>query len=196
MKKLIAAAFAVSLLVPAGAFADIKVVLPAGTSLDSINYNYTTILNLSKSRDERGTVSASVPVKNNEAVIPVAAAEGGTQYAFSLGGKNRFTVYAAPGDEIVTEVIALDPINVRTSGTPLYSGINEVNQLVDPIKDKYTLLSRQENPPREEMNALLDDYDQTLKDFILENPTNQSSVYALLELQGEDFLEYFNKISE
>ncbi|MDE5975804.1 MAG: TlpA family protein disulfide reductase, partial [Muribaculaceae bacterium] len=117
-------------------------------------------------------------------------------YAFSLGGKNRFTVYAAPGDEIVTEVIALDPINVRTSGTPLYSGINEVNQLVDPIKDKYTLLSRQENPPREEMNALLDDYDQTLKDFILENPTNQSSVYALLELQGEDFLEYFNKISE
>lgn len=196
MKKLIAAAFAVSLLIPAGAFADIKVILPQGTSLDSINYNYTTIQNLSKSRDERGTVYTSVPVKNNEAVIPVATAEGGTQYSFSLGGKNRFSVYAAPGDEILSEVVALDPIKVKTSGTPLYAGINEINEVVDPIKEKYSLLRQQENPPREEMDALLDDYDQTMKDFILENPANPTSVYALLELQGEDFLEYFNKISE
>lgn len=196
MNKILSATLAAALLAPAAAFADITVKLPSDAALDSLNYDYTTILNLSKPRGEQGTQSAAVPVKNNVAVVPVDKAEGGTQYVFNLGGRNRFTIYAAPGDEITTEVVEMNPVKAKSEGTPLYAGINEIDGMVSPILEKFYELRKQENAPKEQMEALIDDYNNTLKDYIKENPTNQNSVYALMQLDGEDFLELYPLISE
>lgn len=196
MNKLLSAALTCAIMAPATAFADITVKLPADAGLDSLNYDYTTILNLSKPRDERGTVSAAVPVKDNMAVVPVADAEGGTQYRFSLGGRNIFLVYAAPGDQITTEVMEMNPTKAKSTGTRLYEGVNEIDGIVTPILEKFYSLRKQENPPKEEMQALIDDYNNSLKDYIKENPTNPNSVYALMQLDGEDFLELYPLISE
>ncbi|MDE6578434.1 MAG: redoxin domain-containing protein, partial [Muribaculaceae bacterium] len=197
MKKFIAAAFGMGLLMPMAASADIKVNLPANSGLDSLNYNYTSIIKLATApRGERGTIEASVPVVNNVAVIPVGEVEGGWQFNISLGDKKRFSVYAATGDQIISEVSSLEPLKVRSSGSPTTDGINEIDDMLLPMMEKYIALRQQENPPREQLKEISEDINQTLKDYITENPTNPNSVYALMDLDGEDFLEYFPRISE
>ena len=39
------------------------------------------------------------------------------------------------------------------------------------------------------MQQIVDSYNRVLKDYITENPANPAAVYALLELDGEDFLK-------
>lgn len=196
MKKIITVSLVVALLTPLAASADIKVKLPTDAGLDSLNYDYTTILNLSKPRGERGTVSASVPVKDNTATVPTVKAEGGVQFLFDLGGRNRLLVYAEDGDDIATEILSLNPVKARTTGTNLYEGINRIDAITEPVMDKFTALRKQENPPRQEMEELIEDYNNSIKDFIKENPTDPASVYALMQLDGEDFLEFFPMLSE
>lgn len=198
MKKLLAAGLLAAVLAPVSATADITVKLPAGHGLDSLNYSKTSIVKLAtaKSRAERGTVNAAAPIKDNVAVVAVDAVEGGSQYVFTVGDRSRFLVYAAPGDEIVAEVVATSPVDVNLSGTPLIDGMNEIDAMTEPIMTKYRELGKMENPPRDEMKALGEQYDQTLKDYITENPTNPNSTYAIMELSGEDFLEMFPLLSE
>ncbi|MDE5886667.1 MAG: TlpA family protein disulfide reductase [Muribaculaceae bacterium] len=196
MNKILSGALGLIILSPLSASADITVKLPSDAALDSLNYNYTTILNLSKPRGERGTVSASVPVKDNIAVVPTVQADGGVQYFFNLGNRNVFTVYANGEDAITTEVTSLNPAKTRTTGSEVYVGINEVEDMVNPILQKFYDLRKQENPDRDAMQALIDDYNNTIKDYIKENPTQPSSVYALMQLDGEDFVELYPLLSE
>ncbi len=196
MNKLFAAALAAAFMAPLAVSADIKVNLPADAALDSLNYDYTTILNLSKPRGEKGTVSASVPVKDNVATIPLVKAEGGVQYVLNFGGRNRVPVYAQEGDEITTVVLEMNPVKTKSTGSPLYDGINTIDAMTNPVMEKYYALSKQENPPKQEIEELIEDYNNSIKDFIRENPTDPTSVYALMQLDGEDFIEMYPLLSE
>lgn len=196
MKKLALVGIALFALASFDASADITVKLPAGSNLDSISYSQVSIVKMAnaKSRAERGMTSGSVAVKNNQAIITEAAAEGGSQYGISLGDRKGKTVYAAPGENIVVDVVALEPLDVKVSGSNLYEAINEIDEIGAALSAKLKALG--DNPTKEQRKPIIDEYYQSVNDWIEENPTSIGLPYAVMQLSGEDYIKAFDRLSE
>ena len=198
MKKLFAAGlFALT----AGAFpamADITVKLPSDAGIKSLEYNYTTIpaLASAKSRAERGTVSDSVAVKDNTAVIPVGNDNGGYSFQIKTGEKSYIPMYALPGDNVIIEISALEPLDYKASGSQLADDMNAVDEIEAPFVEQISAISKSENPDRQKMQEIYGDFMEAIKEFIEENPTSTASSMAIMYLSGDDFVNAYNRLGE
>lgn len=199
MKKTLLA-FLLPALLPGAAAADINVTLPAGSGLDSLTYYTNTIERIAngKSRDERRLARATAPVKGDKAVIAVNAAPGGSRYVLEFGDGRDDIVefYALPGDNVTVAVASVAPLEASVSGTPLIESMNEVEALSLPVKAKQQELVAQGKTSREDFEPLYREYIQSINDYIEENLTSPNAVTALLSLDGEDFVNRYDRLSE
>lgn len=198
MKRLIIPGMAALALCPLAANADITVKLPADSGLDSINVYHAPIMKLAnaKSRADRGMVQESIPVKDNAAIIAIDPAEGGSRYGISFSQADGIDIYAAPGENIVADIKSLSPFEYSLSGTALIDGINEVESLAKPLEEKQRALMAAGQPSQEDMMAIYNEYVSMIKEYVEENLTSPNAVYAVMNLQGEDFINAFNRLSE
>lgn len=198
MKRFIISGIIATAMAPIPAMADITVKLPANAGMESLNYNYTTIQKLAtaKNRAERETVEAQAPVKDGVAVIPIGNDAGGYRFDIEINDKGSISTYAAPGDQIVAEVISLDPADYRLSGTPLIDGDNELDALFKPYIEQIKAIRSSENPDREKMQSIYNDYIEEIKQYIKENPTSPTACLAIMNLSGEDFLNAYTHLGE
>lgn len=187
-----------AILVPVPAMADITVKLPKDANIGTLVYDYTTISNIAKAkkRSELGTQTDSVKVKDSTAIIPIGQDAGGYSFVIKIGDQAISPLYAAPGDAVVAEVTAVAPLDYKLSGTQLLDGMNELSELSAPFIEQIKQLRQAENPDREKMQTVYDEYLASMKEYVDENPTSQASVYALMNLQGEDYLNGFDRLGE
>lgn len=183
-------------LLAGSASADITVKLPQGTQLDSIAVRHAPIRQIAtaKTRAEQGFVSGKVAVNGTTAVIPTAAAQGGSLYYVTLGKGQQFQVAAAPADRVVAEVVALEPFQVNLSGNSLLAFQKKLDNELQPVIDRFRNLP--EGATDEQKAALRQEYQTTLNDFIQENLTDPNIVVAIMNLQGEDFINAMNRVPE
>lgn len=198
MKKLLISGLLAGALIPFSANADITVNLPADCGIDSLQVYHAPILKLAnaKSRAEKGMVEEKISVKDNKAVITIDPAEGGSRYGISFSQSDFIDIYAVSGEDITANIKSINPFDYTLSGTDLISDINELNVLTQPLDEKQQALMAAGQPSQEDMIAIYNDYITTLKDYIEENITNPNVVYAVMNLDGEDFLSAFDKLSE
>lgn len=198
MKKFLSAGLLALAMTPAAALADVTVKLPKDINPDSITYDYTTIQNLvnAKNRSERNTVKAAAAVKNDTAIIPIGTDQSGYSINIFFSENAGTTIYVAPDDEITLEVISTDPENYRISGTDLTEGMNQLETISQPFINKINAIKNSDNPDREQMQSIYNDYLESLKDYIKENPTYPASCVAILRLSGEDFLNSYSLLGE
>jgi len=198
MKKLLAAGLSVLAMCALPAMADITVKMPANSGLDSLDYNYTTILNLAnaKSRAERGTVSTKVPVKDNAAVLPIGTDNGGYSFQIVTGERSYIPVYALPGDDVVVEIASLEPLDYNMSGSALVDDMNKIDEIEAPFVKQINEIASSENPDRQKMQEIYGNFLDAIKDFIEENPTSTASCIAIMNLQGEDFDNAYKHLGE
>lgn len=198
MKKLITAGIMALVASPFTMMADITVKLPPNANLDSLTYDYTTIPNIAtaKTRADLGTVTSSVAVKNNTAVIPIQNDKGGYRFNIQKEDKPIIRFYAVPGDNVNIEILSLEPVDYNISGSDLVAQNNEIMNIEKPYKDRMEALSKEENPDREKMQGVYSEFLDALKEFIDENPTSQASCFAIMYLNGEDFDKAYSRLGE
>lgn len=198
MKKLLAAGLCMLAAGTLPAMADITVKLPENAGIRSLDYNYTTIPNLvnAKSRAERGTVSDSIAVTDNSAVIPIGGDNGGYSFQIKTGEKKYIRLYAVPGDNVVIEVSSVEPLNYKMSGSALADDMNKIDEIESPFAEQMSAISSSENPDRQKMQEIYSNYIEAIKDFIEENPTSTASCIAIMNLQGEDFDNAYKHLGE
>lgn len=196
MKKRTALTLLAAALLASGASADITVKLPQGLSADSVSVRHAPIRKIAaaKTRAEQGFVTESVAVTGNTAVIPTAPDQGGSMYYITVADNKPFSVAAAPADRLVAEVVSADPFEVNVTGNSLLAFEKKLDQTLDPVIERFRNLP--EGATDEQRNALREDYQTTLNDFIQENLTDANVVVAIMNLSGEDFLAAMGRLPE
>lgn len=198
MKKLLIPGMLAAAMLPLSAKADITVTLPADCGIDTLQVYHAPILKLAnaKTRADRGLVEEKVPVKDNKAVIAIDPAEGGSRYGISFSEKDFIDIYALPGETINANVASFSPFSFSLSGTDLIEGMKEVDAISKPFEKRQEEMMAAGQPSQEQLMTIYNDYTQAVKDYIEENLTSPNAVYAVMNLDGEDFLSAFNRLSE
>jgi len=198
MKQKTIAALCAALAMPLMASADITVNLPAGSGLDSIAFFHAPITKLAtaKTREDRGLMEGKVPVAGDKAVIAISSETGGSRYGITVSERKFIDLYVLPGETVAVDVKSLDPFDYTLSGTEFIEARNEIAELSKPIEEKQKTMMAAGQPDQEAMKALYQEYTDALKNYIDENITSPKSVVAVMNLQGEDFVKAFDRLSE
>lgn len=174
------------------ASADVMMKLPAGSEDGKFVVYKSNISDSMKPRSERPqpvvdslkTVNGASKFDLNitEPAQVIITAEDGN-------GRDNIQIFALPGDNLVVEVTSISPLEYNVSGTQLMEDISMLNQKAKEIVNRYRAASASEDEIG--MATAQKDYENLYKDFISSNPSSPATVYAVLNLDGEDFLTAF-----
>ena len=183
------------LLISSMGYADITVNLPQDCDLTTLDYYYAPIQQYAeaKTRSERGVVSESVKVSDHRAKIEIPSEKGNLLYVLNIDN-NNIDFYVAPDENINVEVSSCSPFVYSLSGTDIVEGISKLNASVTPLLIKADELNESGKGGSEEMEDLARQYVEIHKKFISENRGNPTAPIALLNLEGEDFINTYNSL--
>lgn len=195
MKKQILAVVAIMAASVLPASAGVKVNVAEGLGLDSLAFRGALMSEMiTATRANPPHIEMQVlPVKNNtvEFALPI---QGLGQYQLSMSPQNVVEVFANPDDNILVEITT--PTDYKVSGTPLMDDINRLRMGFAPIDAEYAALMESGNATKETVMALAAKFEGVAKDFIKNNPESPATAYAMLEVEGQDFLDLFPTLSE
>lgn len=178
---------------------EVTVNLPEGFGEPTIVVSHVTIENAfnAKSQDDLKVVYDTVRVENGVArmnIDPTGAARYNIESPVPSMMQPEF--YASPGESIVVDIISFDPLSYTVSGTPLMEDITELNSMTMPIREEYMdLLSKSDDVTEEQAHSYIDRYDGAIKKFVADHPDSHAVPFAILELSGDDFKAYYDRLS-
>lgn len=111
-------------------------------------------------------------------------------YTFMMGDNG--TRFYADSDEPIVVTIAADS-TMTVSGTPLMDGIEALNKQLEVFYHDYAKARAAGNQAA--MQKASDDYDATVMNYIAANPANPIAVWAVMQLSGQDQLDYAAKLT-
>lgn len=193
-RKLIAAA---AFIICTTANADITV--KTGPELEGTEFKveYGLISDLTKSRMERPAPEIiTEKVTDGSFTIPTHAG-GAAQYAVPVGERDYIMFYTQPGDNLTIDLTSVSPLIYTVSGSKLMDDISMLNSQSNNILQQVKQLSEAGmQPDRETLMKLQQEYDKIFKDYIAANPDAAAVPYALMNLEDEDFINYYTNLSE
>ncbi len=191
MNKLMVA-MSLALLSCAGASADVMVALPAGSEGKKFMAHHILISDMVKPRKERPADKAdTVIVKNNVFVLPIEKG-GASVYQIPVSDREAISFYTSPGDELIVKVNKLSPLSYTVEGSPLMDAIYTLKPTEDKFMSQYMEFAKADN--RAGADSIVNAYNKFFKEFVVANPESPASVYALMNLEGEDFLNAFTSL--
>ncbi|MDE6271579.1 MAG: AhpC/TSA family protein [Muribaculaceae bacterium] len=172
------------------------VILPKGTNLKQLVVSYASIDNMISARRQSDLkiVYDTIPVKKNKAEFKLESSVP-ARYSIEFGEKENADFYAAPGETIKVEVTKVNPLDYTVSGTELMEGLTSLAAVTKPIEQQYYAIASSGNVTREQLEPIMAAYDKAVKDFIGFNPKSTAVPFAILDLEGEDFLNAYNALT-
>ena len=181
--------------------ADIIISFPENFKEGSIEFFYAPIDKLisAQSKDERGLVAETFLVKDNIARISVQDNLSGYQAGLELMEGNMIPLlYIIPGTDLNIEILSLNPLEYKITGSPLYDSLNDLLKMEEEFNFKRSELRKKENVTEEEHHNLVKEYNDLIKDYIKINQDNEGSLLALRigYLGGDDFIKFYTNIPD
>lgn len=178
------------------ALADVTVKLPSGSQLDRIEVTHALIDNMlnAPSADAINIVSETVPVSGDSFSFALDSI-GPSRYSIDFASGEHADLYASPADNLLVQITSLEPLSYTVNGSPLMDGMTAIDNEIRPLEKHFSDLRRASNASEEQLLALLEIYNDTLKDFIAKNPDSPAVVYALMNLEGDDFINAFDALT-
>ena len=174
---------------------EITVSLPQGYTGATLNVEEGYIKDVAnQKRGEKISEKISVPVKDGKAVIPVMA-DGASQYVLQFGDRDNLVVYTEPGENINVTVTALGPAVYTATGSQLMEGISAMDDASNKILNQFFEERGKATPDVKVLENLENQYNKVFTDYIARNPESPASAYALLHMEGEDFIKAYNAMS-
>lgn len=189
--------FASALLVLAGAtmaYADINLTVEngAGQSVSISQSPLQADRTIDRPEPVTVTLDAEGRAKFTPALVPVAINVADTS------GNVLATVFSAAPSDNISVVVDKDG-RVQSSGTPLMEDITVCDASLRPIveKSKGVAALYDSNPQEAEamFNKLQQEYNDAVISFISSHPDSPAAVYALMQLNGEEFLAAYETLT-
>lgn len=194
MKKMILPAFAL-LGAALGVDADVTVIFPEG-STGEYEVESQLVSEMVKPRKERKAAEVTpVEIKDGKVVFATPA-DGASQSVLYTSEREGILLFTLPGEDLTVNVSSVEPLEYTVKGTPLMEEITALDTKGNEIKKEYFSIARGGNPDEAKMEALSDSYDKLFSDYFKQNPSAPAALYALLQLDGEDYLEMMNVLPE
>lgn len=181
-----AAALLGAALLPAAADANVKVTLPAKTTA---KFEITPIDKLQTVRDGSATHTMDFGGKPDDKFEAAYAPMGPSMVAIHIGDYGTVPVYAAPDENVVVNVGSLSPFQYTISGTRLMEDLGNLGEFTVAIEEEASKIMQSPQPDMQRMQQLQDEYMAVQKAFLKANPDSPAAPFAVLNLEGEDFVE-------
>lgn len=191
MKKIILTA-ALVLGLSGAAAANVTIKLPAGSKDATYKIYKSLISDIIKPRAERpDPMIDSVKTVNGVATFEFGTT-GPTQCVVIEENGQNIRLFASPEDNLTVDILSDSGLEFTVSGTPLMEKLSALHKQSEDILSRYRKAS--ESQDMAGMEIAKKDYYSLFHNFIAANPNDPASVYAVLNLDGEDFLTAFNAI--
>lgn len=188
MKKMILAA-AAAVLAPMIASANVTIKFPEGKADSIYTIEHMLITDMVRSRAE-GLMPKVDTLKSVAGIIKFEIDPSGpSRYMIQTPtGRRGVDFFASPGENLAVIITSENPGDYIVTGSPLMDGVTDLSKKSKVILEKYRTAAQ--SNPRDEaaMQAAQNEYTALFKDYVAANPTNPASMYALLNLEGEDFM--------
>lgn len=170
--------------------------LPEDFSQKELVMSYAPIENLVKARRQADLKITydSVAVKDHKASFNLSQVEA-CRYSIDFGNKNIADFYAGPGENIYVNIKSINPLNYTVSGTVLMNDLTALSAITSPIEEEYYRLASSGMVTEEQVRPIMDAYDKAIKDFVAQNPDSPAVPFAILDLEGQDFIDAFNTLT-
>lgn len=196
MKKAVLT-FLSTIFISLASYADIEIIMPENSGVKSIEVEKGSIKDIANQK--RGDASVveryAVPINNREGQIGPLS-DTPSQYTIFLSDEKKLIIYTSGDENIIIDVEKLNPISYRVTGSPLMTDINDMNNASGLILEQYREESSQSNPDISKLEALEEEYYKVYKNYIVNNPDKPAAAYALLNLEGEDFLNNYDSLKK
>lgn len=188
MKKMILAA-AAAVLTPMIASADVTIKFPEGKADSVYTIQHMLVSDMARPRAEAPAPKVDT-LKSVAGIIKFEVDPAGPSYYMiqTPQGRRGMDLYVSPGENVAMIITSETPAEYIVTGTPLMDGITTLREKSGVILEKYRTAAQAE--PRDEaaMHAAMDEYTALFKDYVAANPSNPAALYALLNLDGDDFM--------
>lgn len=193
MKRTILALLAA---VPAlGAIADITVNVAPDINNREYSVEYGYISDMVKPRQDRPeSKKATFNVSDGKFVIKTLP-DGAAQYVIPANDREYVMIYTEPGDNIDVNLTSLSPLAYTMKGSKLMEDIASMDTESDKLLQQFRQMQESGNPTPEAIQKIQDDYNAIFRNYIKNNPTAKAVPFAVMHLDGEDFLNAYNAMT-
>lgn len=179
---------------PLNAAITVKVSPTSGQNVYPVLYGYVT--DMTKSRMERPAPSEMTgDASSGQFVIP-SLPDGFAYYRIPTEGGEYIMVYAMPDDNLTVDIQNASPLLYSVSGSKLMEDISKLDMDASQVVREYQQLLASGEANENTINEFDARINKIYKDFISANPDAAATAYAILNLQGRDFLDAFNAMSD
>ncbi|MCM1137462.1 MAG: TlpA family protein disulfide reductase [Duncaniella sp.] len=172
--------------VPFLASADVTVKFPAGEGNGTYAVQQMLISDVVKPRAERPELTVDSVKAANSVMTFQQLTTGPAQCIIPIEDRKSIRLFTEPGMDLNVVVTSMQPLDYTVTGSELMEGIMTINNKTGEISKQYSTLSKAEPRDEKAMEALLDDYNKYLTDYIANNATNPASLYAALQISDKE----------
>ena len=172
-----------------GAPAKIEVNVPEEAVGQTLIVNYVT----PNSEDEYPKAD-TLKIEKTTTVL-TAPTDDPYVYNMNIGSFFVPEIFVDKGETAKVNVTSYNPFEVEVTGTPLLEGMTEYAKLTDPLQNEY-VLSREAGASTDVLDSIYDRFQTVTRDFINKDTKSPAALYALISLNGQEFLDYYDKMKE
>lgn len=177
------------------AYADITVKLNPSIQKSDFEVEYGYISDMTKSREERPEPTREkLSFKKGKAVIKTLS-EGNAQYVIPTGEREYLMIYTQPKENLTVNIDGISPLSYSITGSQLMSDIAKLDTESAKLLKQYRDLMASGNATDSEIEKISKSYDKIFKDYLATNSDAAAVPYAIMHLEGEDFMNSYNSMS-
>lgn len=155
----------------------------------TVEYGYLS--DMVKPRSERPMANReTLKVKDGKFEIKTLP-DGAAQYVIPANDREYVIIYTEPGDKITVNLDRLSPLAYSITGSTLMEGIARMDNESATILNTYRDQVEQGTATAESLEKVSAEYEKVFTDYIKENPDSKAVPYAILNLEGESFLDAY-----
>lgn len=177
------------------AMADITVKVAPEVTEKNFSVDMRYIDDMTKPRMERPDAVVTDYTETDGSFTIKTATDRNARYMIPTGDRSYIAIYTKPGDDLTVNLSSTAPLAYTVSGTKLMEDISNLDKAASDIMEEYGKLMQSGNPSQESVNALQSKYNKVFRDFITSNPESEAAAYALMQLEGDDFISAYNSLS-
>lgn len=177
------------------AYADITVKLNPNVDLKEVNVEYGYISDMAKPRNERPEPKQEqIKVENGKATIKTLN-DGNGQYVIPTSDREYIVVYTHPDDNLTVNLESISPLSYSVSGSRLMADISSLDNESSKLIQDYRALMASGNQSAEDIDKINAAYNKIFTDYIAADPDAEGVPYAIMHLEGEDFLNAYEAMT-
>ena len=104
--------------------------------------------------------------------------------------------YSEPQEILTVTIKSFEPLDYDVKGSKLMEDIMAYKAVTNPIQQEYiSLVSRNSDITPEVIQEHMKRYDDAIKKFVTDNPNSPAVAYAITELSGDDFKQFYDAMT-